>query len=210
MITIIIIIEITQPNTLKNMKIIVWNLKGGQGKTVLSLAIAMLEGAYVITNDRHSPIDEVIGEDRGLRLKADDPLPSVPAEIDLIYDFGGFPDVRTIEAAKNADYIVVPIIYESPLEMQVTLNALREIEAYNKNIVVVVNKAKPNDLERTESVLKDFGFNYPIFEIKQSTVFSKAVENKKSLQELVDENPLWRIPYSKPLKQVKTLISHIS
>lgn len=192
------------------MKIIVWNLKGGQGKTVLSLAIAMLEGAYIVTNDRHSPIDEVIGEDRGLRLKADDPLPEVPDGIDLIYDFGGFPDVRTIEAAQNADFIVMPIIYESPLEMQVTLNALREIEAYNKNIVVVVNKAKPNDLERTKDVLADFGFHYPIFEIKQSTVFSKAVESKKSLQELVDENPLWRLPYSKPLKQVKNLITHIS
>lgn len=192
------------------MKIVIWNLKGGQGKTVLSLAIAMLEGAYIVTNDRHSPIDEVIGEDRGLRLKADDPLPSVPEDIDLIYDFGGFPDVRTIEAAQNADYIVVPIIYESPLEMQVTLNALREIETYNKNIVVVLNKAKPDDFERTKSVLAEFGFQYPIFEIKQSTVFSKSVESKKSLQELVDENPLWRIPYSKPLKQVKALISHIS
>lgn len=192
------------------MKIVVWNLKGGQGKTVLSLAIAMLEEAYIVTNDRHSPIDEVIGEDRGLRLKASDPLPNVPEDIDLIYDFGGFPDVRTIEAAQSADYIVVPIIYESPLEMQVTLNALREIEAYNKNIIVVLNKAKPDDLERTKSVLSEFGFQYPIFEIKQSTVFSKAVESKKSLQELVDENPLWRIPYSKPLKQVKALISYIS
>ena len=45
------------------MKIVVWNLKGGQGKTVLSMAIAMLEGFYVVTNDIHSPIDEVLGED---------------------------------------------------------------------------------------------------------------------------------------------------
>jgi len=201
---------IIQFNTLINMKIIVWNLKGGQGKTVLSLAIAMLQGAYVVTNDRHSPIDEVIGEDRGLRLTADDPLPNVPDGIDLIYDFGGFPDFRTIEAAKAVDHIIVPIIYESPLEMQVTLNALREIETYNKNIIVVVNKAKPGDLERTETVLKEFGFSYPILEIKQSTAFSKAVENKKSLQELADENPLWRRPYSKPLKQVRALISRIS
>ena len=35
------------------MKFVVWNLKGGQGKTVLSMAMAMLEDFYVVTNDVH-------------------------------------------------------------------------------------------------------------------------------------------------------------
>ena len=192
------------------MKIVVWNLKGGQGKTVLSVAIAMLEGFYVVTNDVHSPIDEVLGEDRALRMGMRDDLPEVPPELNLIYDFGGYPDARIIQAAKQADCVVVPIIYESPLEMQVTINALSEIEKYTDRIIIVLNKAKPGDFERAQTVLAVFDYEYPIFEVKKSTAFSRAIEHKKSLQQMVDESPLFSFHYSKPLEQVRNLIKAIS
>ena len=192
------------------MKIVVWNLKGGQGKTVLSMAIAMLEGYYVVTNDVHSPIDEVIGEDRALRLSMRDKLPETPPEVSLIYDFGGYPDARIIEAAKIADCVIVPIIYDSPLEMQVTINALAEIEKYTDRIVIVINKAKPGDYERAQTVFAEFDYQYPIFEIKKSTAFSRAIEHKKSLQEMVDESALFSFHFSKPLEQVRSLIKAIS
>lgn len=192
------------------MKIVVWNLKGGQGKTVLSMAIAMLEGFYVVTNDVHSPIDEVLGEDRALRLSMRDKLPETPPEVNLIYDFGGYPDARIIEAAKIADCVVVPIIYDSPLEMQVTINALAEIEKYTDRIVIVINKAKPGDFERAEAVFAEFGYEYPIFEIKKSTAFGRAIEHKKSLQEMVDERTGYSFHFAKPLEQVRTLIKAIS
>jgi hypothetical protein len=191
------------------MRLIVWNLKGGQGKTVLSLNLAMLEGMFVVTNDVHSPIDDVLGEDRTLRLSMRDPLPDVPAEVPLIYDFGGYPDARIIEAAKTADHILIPIIYESPLEMQVTINAVAEIERYNPNILIILNKAKPGDYERAQQVLGQF-YEYPIMEVKQSTAFTRSIEQKKSLQELVDGNALFSFHYSKPLEQLRAIIAHIS
>jgi len=192
------------------MKLIIWNLKGGQGKTVLSLAIAMLEGYYVVTNDVHSPIDEVIGEDRALRMGMRDPLPEVPDGLNLIYDFGGYPDARIIDAAKQADYVLVPIIYESPLEMQVTLNALGEIEKYNDRIIIILNKAKPGDYERAKAVFEEFGIAYPVFEVKQSTAFSRAIEHKKSLEQMIRENALFSFHYAKPLEQVRAILSAIS
>lgn len=191
------------------MRIVVWNLKGGQGKTVLSLNLAMLEGAFVVTNDVHSPIDDVLGEDRALRLSMRDLLPDVPAEIPLIYDFGGYPDVRIIEAAKTATHILIPLVYESPLEMQVTINAINEIERYNPNITIILNKAKAGDYERAKEVLGKF-YEYPILEVKQSTAFARSIEQKKSLQQLVDESPLFSFHYSKPLEQLRTIIRHIS
>jgi hypothetical protein len=191
------------------MRTVVWNLKGGQGKTVLSLNLAMLEGMFVVTNDVHSPVDDVLGEDRALRLSMRDPLPQVPAEVALIYDFGGYPDARIIEAAKTADHILIPLIYESPLEMQVTINAIAEIERYNPRITVILNKAKPGDFERAREVLGQFN-EYPILEVKQSTAFVRSIEQKKSLKQLVDENPLFSFHYSKPLEQLRTIISHIS
>ena len=191
------------------MRIVVWNLKGGQGKTVLSLNLAMLEGAFVVTNDVHSPIDDVLGEDRALRLSMRDPLPDVPAEIPLIYDFGGYPDARIIEAAKTATHILIPLVYESPLEMQVTINAINEIERYNPNITIILNKAKAGDYERAKEVLGKF-YEYPILEVKQSTAFARSIEQKKSLQQLVDESPLFSFHYSKPIEQLRTIIRHIS
>ena len=192
------------------MKFVVWNLKGGQGKTVLSMAMAMLEDFYVVTNDVHSPIDEVLGEDRALRMGIRDSLPEVPPEINLIYDFGGYPDARLIEATRQANCVIIPIIYESPLEMQVTINALSEIEKYTDRIVVVLNKAKPGDFERARAILTEFDYDYPIFEVKQSTAFSRAIEQKKSLQQMVDESPLFSFHYSKPLEQIRTLIKAIT
>jgi len=170
----------------------------------------MLENFYVVTNDVHSPIDDVIGEDRALRMGMRDPLPEVPEGINLIYDFGGYPDARIIDAAKQADVVIVPIIYESPLEMQVTLNALGEIEKYNDKIVIVLNKAKAGDFERAKAVFEQFDIHYPVFEVKQSTAFSRAIEHKKSLQQMVDESPLFSFHYSKPLEQVRNLIKAIS
>lgn len=191
------------------MRIVVWNLKGGQGKTVLSLNLAMLEGAFVVTNDVHSPIDDVLGEDRALRLSMRDPLPEVPPEVPLIYDFGGYPDARIIQAAKTASHILIPLVYESPLEMQVTINAISEIERYNPNITIILNKAKAGDYERAQEVLGKF-YEYPILELKQSTAFARSIEQKKSLQQLVDENHLFSFHYSKPLEQLRNILRHIS
>ncbi len=40
-----------------------------------------------------------------------DKLPEVPEDIDVIYDFGGYPDARIIDAARIADTVIVPIIW---------------------------------------------------------------------------------------------------
>lgn len=189
---------------------VIWNLKGGQGKTVLSLAIAMLEAAFIVTNDVHSPVDEVLGSDRALALKMTESLPTVPSDVSLIYDFGGYPDARIIDAAKDAEFVVIPIVYESPLEMQVTINAISEIEKYNNNIIVVVNKAQSGDLDRARAVFESMDIKYPMIEIKKSNAFSRAVEHKKSLEEMIAENSLFKFHYTKPLEQVRHLISLIS
>ncbi len=191
------------------MKIAIWNLKGGQGKTVLSLSLAMLKGFYVVTNDVHSPIDDVLPDGHALRLGIKDALPDVPGNIDLIYDFWGYPDSRVIEAAKKADHVIIPMIYASPLEMQVTINAVAEIEPYTKNIVIVVNKTISGNFKRAKKVLREF-YNYPIFEIKQSNAFGRAIEKKKSMKEMSVGSGLLRFHYKKPLAQLQALLDFIS
>jgi len=48
-----------------------------------------------------------------------------------------------------------------------------------------------------------------MFELKSSTAFSKSIVKKKSLQQLVDDYPLWRKPYKKALAQFELILDHI-
>ena len=102
------------------------------------------------------------------------------------------------------------MVLKPAAETPLTINALAEIEKYSDRIVIVLNKAKPGDYDRARTVLAEFDYAYPIFEVKQSTAFSRAIEQKKSLQQMVDESPLFSFHYSKPLEQVRSLIKAIA
>jgi cellulose biosynthesis protein BcsQ len=191
------------------MKITVFNLKGGQGKTTLSLSLALLYDFLIVTNDEYSPIDKVLPQGYVKHIKQGEQLPKIPDEVNVIYDFGGYPDLRVIEASKNSDWIIVPIIYKSPLDMQTAIKTVGELEKYNHKIILVINQAQKGDFEKAKKVLNEF-FDYPLFEVKNSTVFVKMVETSQSIQELVDESPLFCYHYKKPLEQIKSIKKFIS
>lgn len=190
------------------MKITIFNLKGGQGKTTVSLALSTLYGFYIATNDEYSPIDEVLEEGRVKHLEQGEELPEVPEEINLIYDFGGYPDQRVIAAVKQSDFVIVPVHYKSALDMQTTINTVRELEPHNKNIILVVNLTQKESFQKASEILTEF-FSYPIFEVKESTAFIKMVEQKKSIKELMDDSFLYRYHYKKPLEQIEAIANHI-
>lgn len=190
------------------MKITIFNLKGGQGKTSLSLALALSSGYLIVTNDAYSPIDKVLPKGCVKHLLPNEELPEVPNNVDLIYDFGGYPDRRVIQAVKSSDWLIVPVIYDSPLEMQTTIKTISELEQYTDNIIIVVNKSQKDSLSITTEVLNKY-FSYPIFEVKQTTAFSKMVMHKKSIEELCKDNVLLAYHYKNPLKQIQAIQKYI-
>lgn len=189
------------------MKITVFNIKGGQGKTTISLALATLYGFYVITNDEFSPIDSMLDSEKAIHLAQDGGLPTWPNR-GLIYDFSGYPDELVINAVNTSRWVIIPVSYRSPLDMQTTLSTIEEIEQYNNNILLVANQTRPDSFESTYAILRSH-YDYPIFEIKDSMAFVRMVEEKQSIEQLIAKKFLYSHHFEKPLEQVEALGIHI-
>lgn len=190
------------------MKLTIFNLKGGQGKTTLTLALALSSEFFVVTNDEYSPIDKVLPKGHVKHLKASESLPDVLEELDLIYDFGGYPDKRVVEAVRRSDWLIVPIVYDSPLDMQTSIKTIVELENHTKNIIIVINRTVKDSFIIANAVLKPF-FDYPTFEVKKSTAFVKMVEQGKSVEQLCKDNVLFAYHYKTPLQQICTIQNFI-
>jgi len=192
---------------------LIWNTKGGVGKTALAVHIARIAGAFVIANESHSDLPHLLGEDQCLALRHDQPLPNIPPEVPLVYDFGGFAEPRVIQAALDAHYVIVPVCLEtleSMQELQGAMGTIRAIEPHNKNIIIVNTKSKPGHMAKVMEVFKEARVKYPILDVKYSTVFSKSITMNKSIDEIIEEMPLQKRNFSIPNLQLKTLIRRIS
>ena len=191
-------------------RITIWSPKGGQGKSSLAIAIALEHGFYVVTNDTLSPIADILPEGEGYSLAPDEAFPPVPAEIKLIYDLGGKSEARVITAAQDSDIVIMPVIYNSPLEMQVFLEGVAEMAQINKNILLVVNGCKPRAFDKTSAIIKealsDIG-NFPIVQIKETTAFRRMIEQNMSIKELCESSPLNEYHYKHVSRQMTSLMT---
>ena len=80
------------------MKITIFSLKGGVGKTSISVNLALTLKYGVITNDVYTPLERVVSKESLLKLEQNQALPDLPESYDIIFDFGGYVDSRVIKA----------------------------------------------------------------------------------------------------------------
>ena len=89
----------------------VFNPKGGVGKTAIALNLALTCGHGVVTNDRSTIIEVVLPFARCLILSGNqDKLPELSADWPVIYDFGGFLDSRIEKVLEVSQYVLVPVL----------------------------------------------------------------------------------------------------
>lgn len=202
----------------KGTKITVWTLKGGEGKTTIACAIA-LEGDWaIITNDIHSDLTSALKEEHYLVLDPDQPLPT-KKELEganIIFDPGGFLDHRMIDAIKMSDYVIIPVSeFGKKLNTERFIASVLEIEQYNKNIVVVLNKIAQDNVEEARKALKElmskeFKGVYPIFEIKKNEAFEMMLNTGSSISEIVKKEGLFRRWFQPVDVQLQKLIKFIN
>lgn len=197
-------------NKKKYMKITVFNIKGGQGKTSIAANLALTLNAGIITNDVYSPLKAILPEDQFIKVYPDSDFPTIPDDIPIVYDLGGWIDVRTIPILKESDLILIPMINDF-VNNQVSLNTIEEVRKHNKNIVIIANRAEKGDFECVSLLMENFFKNeFPIFELRKTTAFSKIFERKQSIKEIVNNDKLLAFSYRTANEQFDDLIKYIN
>ena len=162
------------------MSFVVYSIKGGVGKTTLSVQISqMLEHTYV-TNDSHSSAHNLMPEEKGFLVSIEE-YEEIPYDDNVVYDFGGFKDTRINDIIKQANKIVIPTL-TSIVDVQATLATLKDIIEINKNIILVVNRAKNNNKATelkeylADEIKKlDSNINIPIIFVRESSVLEDSL-----------------------------------
>lgn len=186
---------------------VIYNFKGGEGKSKIALNLAMTMGYSIITNDIFTPVENVLPENRVLKICPNQDFPDVVKEDKIIFDLGGYPDQRVVKILKLAKYILIPITNEDD-NIQVGINSVDAIAKYNNNIVIIANKTEKKDYEYIKKDLSKI-YKYPIFNIKKSTALNKLSKRKKSIQDVIDSDSLLRYSYKTIHQQFVDLIDFI-
>lgn len=194
------------------MKIVVFNLKGGQGKSSIALNLALSLKFDVISNDKITKLEKILPEDNFMKIEKDQDFPDIIENLNVIYDLGGWIDNRAIKPIKEADLVIIPMI-NTEMNNEVSINSINQVKQFNDNIMLIVNRSKKNDFEYMKNdVIKTYFPNddFPIFEIMDTTAFEQMLKRKMPIQEIVEIEPLLKYNYRKVNKQFNEIINFIN
>lgn len=162
------------------MSFVVYSIKGGVGKTTLSVQITQMLDYTYVTNDSHSSAHNLMPEEKGFLVSIEE-YEEIPFDDNVVYDFGGFKDTRINDIIKQAKKILI-LTLTSIVDVQATMATLKDVIEINKNIVIIVNRAKNNNKaielkEYLDDEIKklDSNINIPIIFVRESSVLEDSL-----------------------------------
>lgn len=162
------------------MSIVVYSIKGGVGKTTLSVQISQMLDYTYVTNDSHSSAHNLMPEEKGFLVSSEE-YEEIPYDDRVVYDFGGFKDTRINDIIKKSNKVIIPTL-TSIVDVQATLATLKDVIEVNKNIIIVVNRTKNNNKSTElkeyllEEIEKLYGkVNIPIIFVRDSSVLEDSL-----------------------------------
>lgn len=193
------------------MKITIFALYGGIGKTSTAAELSLTSGYQIITNDVYSPLSLILNDDMLLKLPPNQKMPELPDEVDIIFDLGGYPDERAIYAMGQSNYVLVPTKADTN-RLKAALDTINEIKKYNSNIVVIVNFAEAGDSKLVKDVLlHNFPkLDIPVFELKKSNAIPNIMTEKKSVHEMVKDGGLKKYHFQSVVNQFDAIMSYLN
>tara|TARA_B100000315_G_scaffold246518_1_gene273917 strand:- start:141 stop:749 length:609 start_codon:yes stop_codon:yes gene_type:complete len=192
----------------------IFSLKGGTGKTALSVSMSMeLERnnneVPIISNDPVSVIQQVMGNDRGWILPQGQEFPSeLNKESDYILDLGGFLEKRIIDVIKKSKNVIIPTPPDYG-SIQATISTVNDVKKLNKNLVLVINRIDKKEFYPFYEIIRDTCGSFPVFQIKNSKAFENCQIQKKSIHQMMEDEPVRKRNYSEVQAQLSKIIEHL-
>ena len=191
------------------MQIIIFNSKGGVGKTTYATQIALYFDATIVELDPYGVLTQTLGEDRVLKIGLNDEVPEIN-EGDVVYDFGGFDDARLDKIARTSDLIIIPF---NPTinALGTTLESYKRAKELNLPILLIVNAAiKEQDAEDAIDYIKEStSDDIDYFVVPHTRAIQTAENEGQSIIELANSTGLKKHTYKKISNTIEQLMNTI-
>ena len=192
------------------MSIVVYSIKGGVGKTTLSVQISQMLDYTYVTNDSHSSAHNLMPEEKGFLVSTEE-YEEIPYDENIVYDFGGFKDSRINDIIKKANKIVIPTL-TSIVDVQATIATLKDVALINKNIIIVINRTKNNNkaVELKEYLLEEINKSYKdikviILFVRESSVLEDSLFDCEYIETKAGTNRFKRHIYRNAIEDMNEL-----
>ncbi len=191
------------------MQIIIYNQKGGVGKSMLATQIALHFDTTIIELDPYGVLTQTLDDKRVYKLGLDDSVPDI-TDGDVVYDFGGFDDIRLDAISKNVNLIIIPF---NPTinSLGTTLKSYERAKVQNIPILFVANAVikEADALEAIEFIKESTQDDIDYFVIPHTRALQTSENEGQSIIELASSSGLRRHTYRKISATMKALMKQI-
>ncbi|RLA76930.1 MAG: hypothetical protein DRG78_18160 [Epsilonproteobacteria bacterium] len=191
------------------MQIIIFNSKGGVGKSTYATQIALYLDATIMELDPYGVLGQTLDTNRVFKVGLKDEVPEV-TEGDVVYDFGGFDDARLDTVSKNADLIVIPF---NPTinALGTTLESYKRVKGLGLPILFIANAViNEQDAHDALDFLKEnTGDDIDYFIVPHTRAIQTSENEGTSIIELANSSGLKKHTYRKIGKTMNELMEVI-
>lgn len=207
------------------MNISLFGLKGGVGKTSISLNLALELDYPFVENSKYGGVSDILNkyQQRRRAFRIGDDEEYISLRTDAIYDFSTCVDPRSEEVLTRSDLVIVPTLH-SYQDIEMTVQCVNILKGLGQNnILIVINRINTRykktqggrswytDYENTkhsiQQALKDQSIDF--IGIRENKGWSRASELGKSILKLADSNNLMAKNYKGAIEDLKKLFERI-